>query len=134
RVTDRGVPSVACTQPCTPEPLTGYDETFFGVPGVNRAGLKAHIVKARLDGQITPNLNWSTTLLYGDYDKYYTNVYPNGAVNPATGTFALAGYTDPTQRENMIAQTNLVWDTALAGTTHKILLGLEYSEQDSVNQ
>lgn len=134
RVTDRGVPSVACTQPCTPAPLTGYDETFFGVPGVNRAGLEAHIVKARIDGQITPELNWSTTLLYGDYDKYYTNVYPNGAVNPANGTFALAGYTDPTQRENMIAQTNLVWDTALAGTTHKILLGLEYSEQDSVNQ
>jgi catecholate siderophore receptor len=134
RVTDRGVPSVACTQPCTPAPLTGYDETFFGVPGVNRAGLEAHIVKARIDGQITPELNWSTTLLYGDYDKYYTNVYPNGAVNPANGTFALAGYTDPTQRENLIAQTNLVWDTALAGTTHKILLGLEYSEQDSINQ
>ncbi len=134
RVTDRGVPSVACTQPCTPVPLSGFDETFFGVPGVNRTGLEAHIVKARIDGQITPELNWSTTLLYGDYDKYYTNVYPNGAVNPVTGTFALAGYTDPTQRENLIAQTNLVWDTALAGTTHKILLGLEYSEQDSVNQ
>lgn len=134
RVTDRGVPSLACTQPCTPGPLTGYDETFFGVPGVNRTGLEAHIVKARIDGEITPELSWSTTLLYGDYDKFYTNVYANGAATSPTGTVALAGYTDPTQRENLIAQTNLVWDTALVGTTHKILLGVEYGEQDSVNQ
>lgn len=134
RVTDRGVPSLACTQPCTPAPLTGYDETFFGVPGVNRTGLEAHIVKARIDGQLTPDLSWSTTLLYGDYDKYYTNVYANGPATSPTGTVALAGYTDPTQRENLIAQTNLVWDTALAGTEHKILLGLEYGEQASTNQ
>jgi catecholate siderophore receptor len=134
RVTDRGVPSLACVQPCTPAPLTGYDETFFGVPGVNRAGLDAHIVKARIDGELTPSLRWSTTLLYGDYDKYYTNVYANGAASSPTGTVALAGYTDPTQRQNFIAQTNLVWDAALAGTEHKILLGLEYGEQDSLNQ
>jgi catecholate siderophore receptor len=134
RVPDRGVPSLACTQPCTPEPLTGYDETFFGVPGVNRAGLEAHILKARIDGELAPALRWSTTLLYGDYDKYYTNVYANGPASSPTGTVALAGYTDPTQRQNFIAQTNLVWDTALAGTEHKILLGLEYGEQDSINQ
>lgn len=134
RVTDRGVPSLFCVQPCTPAPLTGYDETFFGVPGVNRTGLDAHIVKARIDGEITPNLSWSTTLLYGDYDKYYTNVYANGAATTQNGTVALAGYTDPTTRENAIAQTNLVWDTALAGTDHKILLGLEYGEQRSRNQ
>jgi catecholate siderophore receptor len=40
RVTDRGVPALACTQPCTPMPLTGHDSTFFGVPGVNRTGVE----------------------------------------------------------------------------------------------
>ena len=134
RVPDRGVPSLACTQPCTPAPLAGYDETFFGVPGVNRVGLEAHIVKARIDGELASTLRWSTTLLYGDYDKYYTNVYANGPASSPTGTVALAGYTDPTQRQNFIAQTNLVWDAAIAGTEHKLLLGLEYGEQDSVNQ
>ncbi len=134
RVTDRGVPSLACTQPCTPGPLTGFDETFFGVPGVNRTGLEAQIVKARIDGQITPALNWSTTLLYGDYDKFYTNVYANGAATSPTGTVALAGYTDPTTRQNIIAQTNLVWDVALGGIDNKILLGIEYGEQESTNQ
>jgi catecholate siderophore receptor len=134
RVTDRGVPALACTQPCTPMPLTGHDSTFFGVPGVNRTGVEAHIVKGRLDGQLTESLNWSTTLLYGNYDKFYTNVYANGAATGPNGTVALSGYTDPTQRENFIAQTNLVWDVAVGGTEHKVLMGLEYSDQDSVNR
>jgi catecholate siderophore receptor len=127
RVTDRGVPSR------NGAPLTGYNSTFFGVPGVNRTGLEAHILKGRLDGQLTDTLKWSTTLLYGDYDKYYTNVYASGAVQ-SNGNVALAGYTDPTQRENFIAQTNLVWDLALGGIDNKILMGLEYGSQDSVNR
>jgi catecholate siderophore receptor len=134
RVTDRGVPSLGCTQPCTPAPLEGYRATFFGVPGINRTEIDAHIVKARLDGQLAPGLAWSTTLLYGDYDKYYTNVYANGPVNVSTNSVALAGYTDPTQRENFIAQSNLVWDVALGGIANKILFGLEYGAQDSANQ
>lgn len=134
RVTDRGVPSIA-TAPGQPNrPLTGHRDTFFGVPGVNRTGLEAHIVKARLDGELSENLNWSTTLLYGDYDKFYTNVYANGAATSPTGTVALAGYTDPTRRENFVAQTNLVWDVVLGGLENKILMGLEYSSQDSVNR
>lgn len=134
RVTDRGVPSLACAQPCTPGPLPGNRDTFFGVPGVNRTGLEAHIVKARLEGKLAPGLDWSSTVLYGDYDKFYTNVYANGAATAPNGTVALAGYTDPTTRENFIAQSNLVADFALGGTGHKLLLGLEYGEQSSTNQ
>lgn len=134
RVTDRGIPSLACTQPCTPGPLSGNRDTFFGVPGVNRTGITAHIVKARLDGELADNLTWSTTVLYGDYDKFYSNVYANGAATGPTGTVALAGYTDTTTRENLIGQTNFVWDAELAGTTHKVLAGLEFARQDSANQ
>jgi catecholate siderophore receptor len=134
RVPDRGVPSLACAQPCTPGPLTGNRDTFFGVPGVNRTGLEAHLVKARLDGALASNLSWSTTVLYGDYDKYYTNVYANGPASGPAGTVALAAYTDPTTRENILAQSNLVADFALGGTSHKLLLGLEYGNQSSTNQ
>lgn len=134
RVTDRGIPSLACAQPCTPGPLPGHRDMFFGIPGVNRTGLEAHVVKARLDGELAQSLKWSTTVLYGDYDKYYTNVYASGAATAPNGTVALAGYTDPTTRQNLIAQTNIVWDVALGGIENKILLGLEYGEQDSANQ
>nr|QQZ49648.1 TonB-dependent receptor [Phenylobacterium glaciei] len=47
---------------------------------------------------------------------------------------ALFSYTDPTRRQNLIAQTNLVWDVDLGSVSNKILLGLEYGDQDSVNQ
>ncbi len=134
RVTDRGIPSLACTQPCTPGPLPDNRDTFFGVPGLNRTGLEAHLVKARLDGDLAENLQWSTTLLYGHYDKFYTNVFANGAATAPTGTVALSGYTDPTKRENIIAQSNLVWDVALGGVENKVLLGVEYGEQKSANQ
>lgn len=55
-------------------------------------------------------------------------------MNPATGTVALSGYTDPTKRENFMAQSNLVADADLGGFANKILLGVEYGEQDSHNQ
>ncbi len=133
RVADRGIPSLACTAPCQPAPLPGHRDTFFGVPGVNRTGLDAHIVKARLDGQLTENLSWTSSVLYGDYDKYYTNVYANGAA-AADGKVDLAAYTDPTKRRNFIAQSNLVWDLKLGAIANKILLGIEYGDQNSVNQ
>lgn len=134
RVTDRGVPSIATTAGQPNRPITGYRDTFFGTPGVNRAGLEAHIVKARLDAELAENVNWSTTVLYGDYDKFYTNVFANGPATSQTGTVALSNYTDPTKRQNFIAQTNLVWDVALGSIGNKILLGLEYGDQDSSNQ
>lgn len=133
RVTDRGVPSVTCTQPCSPAPLEGFRDTFFGVPGVNRAGLDAHIVKARIDGELAEGLDWSTSLLYGSYDKFYTNVYPNGAATSPIGTFAIAAYSDPTQRENILAQSNLVWEADLGGLANTVLLGVEYSDQNTRN-
>ncbi len=134
RVTDRGVPSIATGAGKPNAPLTGYRDTFFGVPGVNRTEIEAHIVKLRLDGELSENLNWSTTLLYGDYDKYYTNVYANGAASSQTGTVALAAYTDPTERQNFIAQTNLVWDVSFGAVENKILVGMEYGDQHSTNQ
>ncbi len=134
RVTDRGVPSVA-TAPGRPNrPVAGHRDTFVGMPGVNRAGLDAHIVKARLDRELADNLAWSTTLLYGDYDKYYTNVFANGAATADRGTVALSSYVDPTERRNFIAQSNLVWDFALGAVGKKVLLGLEYGDQHSANQ
>ena len=134
RVPDRGVPSVATGAGQPNRPVNGHRDTFFGLPGVNRTGLEAHIVKARVDGELTESLNWSTTVLYGDYDKYYTNVFANGTATADDGTVVLANYTDPTRRENFIAQTNLVWDVAFGNVANKILVGLEYGDQHSTNQ
>ena len=128
RVADRGVPALAGV------PIRGYRDQFFGVPGVNRTTLEAHIAKLRLDGALAENLNWSTTLLYGDYDKFYANVYANGSATAQGGTVPLAAYSDPTERQNLLIQSNLIWDTYLAGISQKVLFGLEYGDQDSANR
>jgi catecholate siderophore receptor len=127
RVTDRGVPSLAGV------PIRGYRDQFFGVPGVNRTKLEAHIAKLRLDGKLADNLAFTGTMLYGDYDKIYINVFPNGAATAQNGTVALSSYSDPTTRENFIAQGNLIWDVATGSLAHKILIGVEYGDQQSAN-
>ena len=134
RVADRGVPSVATAAGRPNTPLTGYRDTFFGIPGVNRTGLTAHIVRLRADAELAENLTWSNTLLFGDYDKYYTNVFANGPANLATGLVPLGNYADATQRRNLIAQSNLVWKGALGPTQHTLLLGLEASNQHTASQ
>ena len=134
RTTDRGVPSIANIAGQPNRPIAGYRDQFFGVPGVNYTKLEAQIAKLRLDGALTPNLSFSGTILYGDYDKIYRNVYPNGAATAQSGTVALAAYSDPTQRENFIAQANLVWAVETGPLIHKILVGTEYGDQKSVNR
>lgn len=133
RTTDRGVPSIASGAGQPNRPITGYRDQFFGVPGANFTELEAQIAKLRLDGQLAPNLSFSGTVLYGDYDKIYVNVYPNGPATAQNGTVALAAYSDPSQRENIIAQANLVWDTQTGPLMHKILVGAEYGDQKSSN-
>ncbi len=128
RALDRGIPSIAG------KPLTGFRDQFFGVPGANRTTLEAHIAKLRLDGQLTDNLQFSSTLLYGNYEKLYENVFANGPVDPATNIVPLSGYSDPTKRENYIAQANLVWEVATGSIDHKILIGAEYGDQKSANK
>ena len=133
RTTDRGIPSIATGAGQPNRPIAGYRDQFFGVPGANRTRLEAHIAKLRLDGQLAQNLSFSGTMLYGDYDKIYLNVYANGAATAQNGTVALAAYNDPTKRENFIAQANLVWDVETGPLAHKILVGAEYGDQTSSN-
>jgi catecholate siderophore receptor len=134
RTTDRGIPSIATIAGQPNRPIAGYRDQFFGVPDVNYTKLEAQIAKLRLDGALTSNLSFSGTILYGDYDKTYLNVYANGAATAQNGTVALAAYSDPTQRENFIAQANLVWDAETGPLMHKILVGTEYGDQKSANR
>ena len=133
RTTDRGIPSIATGAGQPNRPIAGYRDQFFGVPAANRTRLEAQIAKLRLDGQLAQNLSFSGTMLYGDYDKIYVNVYANGAATAQNGTVALAAYSDPTKRENFIAQANLVWDVETGPLAHKILVGAEYGDQTSSN-
>jgi len=125
RVPDRGVPSYLGV------PLEGYDELFFGVPGVNRTTLDADVAKLRLDGRIAPGLSLNTTLVYADYDKVYANVYANGPATSPTGTVPLAAYVDTTDRTNALFQSNLIWAVLGGPIEHRVMIGVEYGDQDT---
>lgn len=126
RITDRGVPSRGGL------PLTGYDETFFGSVTANPSEVTAHLAHARLDHRFSDSLSANLTLHYGQYDKFYSNVYPNGAVSGAN-TVTLAAYNNLTTRENLIGQGNLVWKGSTGSIGHTLLLGFEAGDQSTFN-
>lgn len=127
RVTDRGVPSVAGTGP-----LRGYDETFFGDPGFNQAEAQVHIGRVRIEHEFGGGLSANGTIQYADYDKVYANILPSGLGSTADTVF-LGGYRDYTDRENWIAQGNLVWQAGGDTLESTLLLGFEVSRQDTRN-
>ena len=127
RVTDRGVPSVGGTGP-----LRGYDETFFGDPGFNIAESQANIARVRIEHEFDGGLSANATVQYADYDKVYANILPTG-VDQAAGTVFLGGYRDYTDRENLIGQANLLWETEGDTIGSTLLVGAEASRQDTTN-
>lgn len=142
RAVDRGIPSAFAGSITAPAgPLAGYRDTFFGIPGVNTSDFDAHMVRFRSEVDLATGLTWSTQALYGDYDKSYRNAFAATAVGtPATGTFAgipsfgAEAYIDTTQRTNLIAQTNLEWRGRTGGIDHVVLVGAEYTDQNSASE
>jgi catecholate siderophore receptor len=131
RIVDRGVPSV------NGRPLRGFRDTFFGDVEANRSEFDAHILKGRVEHQLTESLSVTSKLLYGDYDKAYQNVYPATAVTTTPAgvrQFGIEAYRDTTQRENLFSQTDFIWKGATGSLSHVLLAGFEYGDQSTRNE
>ncbi len=126
RTVDRGIPSLGG------RPISGFRDEFFGVEGVNQSGLTAHILRFRGEAKLSQGLTLSTQALYGDYDKAYTNVFAASAVS--AGLVSFEAYRDPTSRRNFIGQTNLEWRGSTGGIDHLLLIGAEYTSQQTGNE
>jgi catecholate siderophore receptor len=126
RAVDRGIPSA------NGQPLSGHNATFFGDPTLNVSSIEAHVLRAKLDHQLTENWSINTTVQYSDYDKSYQNIYA-AAFDELANTLTLDGYKDATQRQNLIAQFNAVGQFDTASVEHTVLVGAEYGQQDSLN-
>jgi catecholate siderophore receptor len=135
RIVDRGVPSVAVTN--GPDvPLSGFDDTFFGNPDNNVTTLQANILRASADHQFNDALRGNASVQYADNDKAYQNLYASDRVVVTNGTLdqlELDGYADRTDRENIIAQANLVGEFKTGPFGHTVLVGAEYAAQHSDN-
>ena len=126
RMVDRGVPASGG------EPLTGYDNTYFGDPDFNNTTLEAHIARIRAEHALSDNWNANATVQFADYDKVYQNLYPVN-FDAAAGTVTLDGYRDTTARENLLFQFNLVGQFDTGAFSHTMLMGAEYGNQDTKN-
>ncbi|MGH6730095.1 MAG: TonB-dependent receptor, partial [Sphingomicrobium sp.] len=126
RTADRGLPSLSG------RPLKGFNRTFFGDPGASLARANVNIATAAVKRELGTDLMLRNRTLFGDYDKFYQNVYPNGPVTD--GLVKLSAYNDTFERRNLFSQTDLIWDSRLSGIDQTLLLGFELGSQKGRNQ
>jgi len=122
RTADRGVPS----QNGLPFPTRRGQ--FFGNPDLSNSRANIDLLSADLSHALSDSLTLHAQALYGDYDKYYENVYAAGPVS-AAGTLTIAAYNNATRRKNAIGRADLVWK----GGGHTLLVGAEVARQESAN-
>ena len=126
RTTDRGIPADL------DEPLRGHDRDFFGDPDKSFADADVHIARLALEHDFGGGLTLRNRSLYGDYDKFYQNIYPTN-LNEATGSVSLGAYNSRNDRRNLFSQTDLIWENQLAGIDQTLLFGFELGRQKSRN-
>ena len=127
RTTDRGIPSL------NGRPLPGFRNTFFGISGVNRTEFTGDAVRAQSSHVLTDTLTVTTNWLYGDYTKYYQNVFASSAVRTGgTGSVVdVQAYRESGPRQTFVGQANLIWKARFGGVDHVLLFGGEVTRQDS---
>lgn len=127
RTVDRGVPSQ------DGRPWQGPGDAFFGNPDLSESDIEVATLRGVLTRELTPELSFRAVVSYGDYSKFYNNVYPGGSVNAATNTVTISSYSSATDRQNLLTQADFVWETSLAGIGHTILFGFEAGRQETQN-
>ena len=71
-------------------------------------------------------------MLYGDYDKVYSNFYASAYDQANTpNVVTIDGYIDATERQNLIFSGNLVGEFTTGGIGHTVLFGGEYIDTSS---
>lgn len=127
RTVDRGVPSE------NGRPWAGPVESYFGNPDISNSDISVTTVRGILTRELSPNWTFRGALSFGDYDKFYQNTYPGGAVDTATQTVRISSYNSGTTRQNLLAQADFVYEGQLGGLEHTLLIGVEAGRQDSEN-
>lgn len=131
RTTDRGVPSFAGR----PSPAPRGD--FFGDPERSYARTNVDLVNLGAEYAVSETLTIRNRTLYGDYNKYYANIFPGGAAlagpTGAPATYSLQAYQNDSPRENLFNQTDLIWNAEFGGMQHTLLAGVELGRQKTSN-
>jgi catecholate siderophore receptor len=126
RVADRGISSF------NGRPVATDPGTFFGDPAQSPTDVTVSLAAGLLEHRFNSRVTLRNRLSYGDYDKFYQNVFP-GAVNATATTVAISAYNNATARQNVFNQTDLIVSATTGRVGHKLLLGTEFGRQDTSN-
>ncbi len=127
RIADRGVPSF------NGRPYPADVATFFGNAQLSPTAVRVNAVTASIEHDFGNNVVLRNRTRLADYDKFYQNVYANGAVNASTGRLAVGAYHDATERTNRFNQTDLSFTIATGSIEHKLAAGVEIGRQETDN-
>lgn len=131
RVADRGVASF------NGKPFPTDDSTFFGNPDESPTGTELNVTALTVTHRFSDRLSLKNATSYGDYSKYYQNVFASGAVirNSSTGVLEvpLQAYRADTDRNSLFNQTDLVLKLNTGPVAHTLLAGVEIGRQTTDN-
>jgi catecholate siderophore receptor len=126
RTADRGIPSFEG------RPLVTDASTFFGDPDLSNAAVTVHSTFGLIEHKLNERLTLRNRTSFGDYDKFYQNVYP-GAVSANASTVSISGYNNATLRQNLFNQTDLTLLHRTGRFEHTVLAGMELGRQETDN-
>ena len=126
RTADRGIPSLSG------RPYEVDESTFFGDPDKSPTEATVNIATVVLDHEFSDTVSLRNRTLYGDYNKFYQNVFP-GAIDATATTVAISAYNNEQLRENIFNQTDLLFSLDSGPLKHRLLAGAEFGRQVTDN-
>ena len=126
RTADRGIPSL------NGRPYEVDPSVFFGDPDQSHTEATVNLATVVLDHDFSDTMQLRNRTVFGDYDKFYQNVFP-GAINAAASTVTISAYNNAQQRENLFNQTDLTFALDTGSVTHRFLTGVEIGRQVTDN-
>ena len=132
RTVDRGIPSNSVTG----KPAKTDSSTFFGNPDESYMDFRGHTATATIEHKFDNGIEIKNHTQYGNYEKFYQNVFANSAWNGIPGsTIALGAYNQNTDRETIFNQTDVTTKINMgSGIRHTLLAGVEVGYQETDNQ
>lgn len=133
RVADRGIPSFGTTSGVidSGRPADTHRSTFFGDPNRSPVSIDVKALNSLVEHTFDNNLTVRNRTRYAVYDKFYQNIFANGAAT--TGTVAIQAYNDATERSNIFNQTDFLYTLNTGPLKHEFMAGVEYGRQVTDN-
>ncbi len=124
RFIDRGIP----TQ--NGQPARALAGVVFGDQNINVQRLEANILRGTLRYKFSENTIGNLSLQYDEFDKMYRNLYASGYDGDLV---TMDGYKDPTARQNIFVDANLVFDFHVGPISQTISLATQIIDTSNAN-